>query len=344
MTALHQYSRLEAAGLWRSAPNAQAREVIVGLRKATIVLLDPKSEMPLTQWSLPAVVRLGEGDGLVIYASHADGQETLEIDDHTMIDALDRVRTALERRRKKPGRLRTALLAASVIGVIGGMALWLPFGLYGFTAKRVPDAVRRDIAAMAMRDIATISGSACAGAAGLIAASDLARRVSMVQGSLPEPGKHPQIAVLREGLAATAALPDGTILLPYRVIEQADGPDSLAGIILAARISAQTTDPLLPALRHAGIGAAFHLLSRGTLPNGALDGYGLALADMPANDIDPAQLHAAFVSAQITSAPYAALVADTSLSALPDAAPDGSMPDVLDDAAFLGLQYMCDGQ
>jgi hypothetical protein len=63
MTALHQYSRLEAAGLWRSAPDAQRREVIVGLRDATIILIDPKTEGPLTQWSLPAIERIGGANG-----------------------------------------------------------------------------------------------------------------------------------------------------------------------------------------------------------------------------------------------------------------------------------------
>lgn len=344
MTALHQYSRLEAAGLWRSAPGAQKREVIVGLRKATIVLLDPKSEMPLTQWSLPAIVRIGAQDDLVIFASHEDGDETLELDDATMIAALDKVRSALDRRRKKPGRLRAVLLTFGGLGTLGGVALWVPFGLYDFTAQRVPYAVRRDIAAAAMRDITSISGSACTGASGLIAAADLAQRVSMVQGEVQNGGKLPQIAVLREGLTSPATLPDGTILLPYSLIEQLDDPDSLAGIILAQRLAAQSADPLLPALRFAGIRAAFHLLSRGSLPDGALQGYGLAVAAMAGQQIDPAALHSAFVAAQIASLPYATFSGNTQLAALPEAAPNGSTPPVLDDAAFLGLQYMCDGR
>lgn len=344
MTALHQYSRLEAAGLWRSAPSAQKREVIVGLRKATIVLLDPKSEMPLTQWSLPAIVRIGAQDDLVIFASHEDGNETLELDDPAMIAALDKVRSALDRRRKKPGRLRSVLLTAGVVASLAAAALWVPLGLYDFTAQRVPDAVRRDIAAAAMRDIATISGSPCAGVAGLTAAADLARRVSMVEGAMPDTGTWPHITVLREGLTAPAALPDGTILLPYSLIEQVDGPDSLAGIVLAQRLAVQANDPLLPALRHAGIRAAFHLLSRGSLPSGALQGYGLALAAMEAPQIDPAALHGAFARAQIASQPYAEYSGNTQLAGLPEAAPNGSNPQVLDDAAFLGLQYMCDGR
>ncbi len=342
MTALHQYSRLEAPGLWRRDPSAQRREVIVGLRKATIVLLDPKSEMPLAQWSLPAIQRLGTFEGFVTYATHEDADETLEIDDVDMIAALDRVRGALDRRRKRPGRLRSVLMVSVISALIGAGAIWVPLGIYGFTARRLPDAARREIAASAMRDIATISGSPCSGTSGVAAAADLARRVALGADPTAIGNALPTIGVVREGLTAPATLPDGTILLPYSLVEAVDGPDTLAGIVLVQRLRANQADPLLPALRHAGIMASFRLLSSGALPEGALQGYGLAMAESTPAALETALLHGAFVTAQITSQPYAAYAGDTELAALPDAAPQGSTPIVLDDAAFLGLQYMCD--
>ncbi len=334
MTALHQYSRLEAAGLWRSAPDAQRREVIVGLRDATIVLLDPKTEGPLTQWSLPAIVRVGAVEGFVVYGAHEDGEETLELDDPVMIAALDKVRAALDRRRKRPGRLRMALGAAAAGALLGGIAIWLPLGLYDFAANRLPDAARRDIAAAAMADIATISGSPCAGAMGAAAAGDLARRV------LPQ--TRPAIAILREGLATPASLPDGTILLPFAQVERADGPDVLAGLVLAQSLVAAMDDPLIAALRYAGLFATMRLMSRGALPDDALQGYGLSLARATPPLPDTASLHAGFAALGISSAPYAAFAADAALAQMPDPAPQGSAPPVLEDAAFLALQYVCD--
>lgn len=338
MTALHQYSRLEASGLWRSAPDAQRREVVVGLRDATIVLLDPKTERPLTQWSLPAIVRIGDVDGFVIFGAHADGEETLELDDPVMIAALDKVRVALERRRKRPGRLRSALGAALAVAVLGGIAIWLPLGLFDFTASRLPDAARRDIAAQAMADIATISGTPCGGTMGIAAARDLARRVL--------PNAPPAVAIMRDGLTSPAALPDGTILLPFVWVERAEGPDVLAGMVLAQSMNATandpTYDPLVAALRYAGLAATIRLLSSGALPDGALGGYGLHLVGAERAAPDTAVLHAAFASAGITTAPYAAFAANAALAALPDPAPQGSNPPVLEDAAFLALQYMCD--
>ena len=40
MTAIRKYERLESPGLWRATPQDQRREVIVGLREATIVLAE----------------------------------------------------------------------------------------------------------------------------------------------------------------------------------------------------------------------------------------------------------------------------------------------------------------
>lgn len=340
MTALHQYSRLEAAGLWRSEPNAQRREVIVGLRTATIVLLDPKTDMPLAQWSLPAIVRLGEVQGFVTFASHEDGDETLEMDDTAMIAALDKVRMTLERRRKNPGRLRLLLTGALSASAVVGIAIWLPLGLYDFASQRLPDAARRDVAALSLRDIATISGSPCTGSMGLTAALDLGRRLA--------PDAPPTIQILREGLTQPATLADGTVLLPYALVERADGPETLAGIVLAERLRAAMGDPLQTALRHAGLLATMRLMSSGALPDRAMDGFGLALAaaetdaDEAAAPLDTVALQAAFAKAGIPSAPYAAFVGDTNLAQMQSAAPAGSQTLVLEDAAFLGLQYMCD--
>lgn len=350
MTALHQYSRLEAAGLWRSGPNAQGREVIIGLREATIVLLDPKSETPLAQWSLPAIVRAGGFESFVIYAPHDDLTETLEIDDPAMIAALDKVRGALERRRKRPGRLRLALLAGVCSALIAAVLVWMPVRLYAFVAHRLPDAARSDIAAMALVDIITISGSPCLGRMGVQAARDLARRLA--------PDDSFAIAVLPAGITQPTTLPDGTILLPYSLVEGLDGPDSLAGVILAQRLAAgrmgaqlgamsdplsgAASDPLLPALRHAGLLATLRLMSSGALPDGALAGYGLAIRSVPSAALDAAALHAALSSLGINSAPYAAYAGFSQLANLPNPAPNGSSPPVLDDAAFLGLQYICD--
>jgi hypothetical protein len=332
MTALHQYQRLEAAGLWRDSKDAQRREVIIGLRDATIVLTDPKTDMPLTQWSLPAIVRIGEMAGFVTFASAEDGLETLEIDDPAMIAAFDKLRHVIDRRRRRPGRLRGALMAGAVTAVIACAAIWLPLRLTSFTATRLPEAARAAIGALALADIQKTTGSACNAHMGLIAAQNLARRINAAD--------PPSILVMRTGLPRPIALPGGMILLPADVVSAADGPDLLAGIVLAEMARARGHDPLADILNYAGFVASLRLLSSGALPNDALAGYGIALAAHDPAPLDPVLLQEAFAQAKISAQPY--LDTANSFADMTDPLPNGSAPIVLEDADFLGLQYICD--
>jgi len=79
MTALRKYQRLESSGLWRETPEARLQEVLVALRSTTLILADPKTEIPLTQWSLPALRRLNPAQLPAVYAVADDKGETLEM-------------------------------------------------------------------------------------------------------------------------------------------------------------------------------------------------------------------------------------------------------------------------
>jgi hypothetical protein len=230
-----------------------------------------------------------------------------------------------------------ALLATACAGLVGIVAIWMPMRLYDFVAYRLPQAARADIAAQVLADMTTISGSPCTGRLGEQAARDLARRVA--------PQAPFSIQVLPDGITQPATLGDGTVLLPYALVESVDGPDVLAGVLLAQKARAAQYDPILPVLHHAGLFATLRLMSSGTLPEGALKGYGLVLAAAQAQPIGPslADLAAHFAAAQIKMAPYAAYANLPELAALPDPYTSGSNPPVLEDAAFLGMQYICDG-
>jgi len=73
MTALKKYERLESPGLWRDTPGGQRREVIVAFREATLVLSDPRTDSPLSHWSLPAVERLNTGALPALYGPGVSG-------------------------------------------------------------------------------------------------------------------------------------------------------------------------------------------------------------------------------------------------------------------------------
>lgn len=338
MTALKKYERLEATGLWRDSPGARAREVIVGLREATIVLTDPKTEMPLTQWSLPAIQRLNAGKMPALFAPGEDAGEELEVDDADMIAALDTVHRVLERRKPHPGRLRAAVLGATALAVVGLVVFWLPEQVKSYTANMLPDPTRAELGDMALADLARLTGSPCKSVPGRQAAVELAQRLF--------PDAPPRIEVLRDGLAEPAHLPGNILLLPASLVEGSDGPDVIAGHLVDEAQRAMAVDAIHPVLSHLGLGATLRLLTTGAVLPDALQGFGEGFlatprSDMPAADV----LLAAFKTAGVSSAPYGAArrKADPAMQPLidQDPFPLGAPTPVLADERWLEFQAIC---
>ncbi|MFN3844865.1 MAG: hypothetical protein ACK4RZ_03450 [Paracoccaceae bacterium] len=297
MTALKKYARLESPGLWRDTPTAQRREVVVAFREATLVLSDPRSESALSHWSLPAIERLNPGEIPALFAPGDDATETLELDDGDMIAALETVRSAVAGQRAKPGSLRGFLLGSGTVLVLGLGAFWLPDALIRHTASVLPAATRAAIGQAALADVQRLTGSACASPLGSFALTALGDKLF---------GPHrAQILILREGVAKSANLPGGTILIGRQMIEDQAGPEVLAGLALMERLRAETRDPILPVLEHAGLTATFRLLTTGTLPEGALAGYGEVVVQNKGITIPDEIVLARFKSAGVPSTPYA---------------------------------------
>ena len=88
------------------------------------------------------------------------------------------------------------------------------------------------------------------------------------------------------------------------MLAAAPGPDVPAGFALAETLRAETEDPMIPILRHAGFAATVRLLTTGSLPEGALAGLGegfLATARPPLPDVT---LLARFESVAVSSTAY----------------------------------------
>jgi hypothetical protein len=56
MTALKEFQRLEAEGVWRATPTDQRKDVIVSLGDASLTILDLRENV-LAHWSVAAVAR-----------------------------------------------------------------------------------------------------------------------------------------------------------------------------------------------------------------------------------------------------------------------------------------------
>ncbi|WP_281968566.1 hypothetical protein [Roseovarius nanhaiticus] len=342
MTALSEYQRLEASGLWRAAPEDQRREVVVSVGNATLVITDMRDRV-LTHWSIPAVNRANPGVLPAIYHPDGDSGETLELaeSEGQMIDAIEKLRTGIARQRPKPGRLRLGMLLASA-AIIGGLAIfWLPGAVRDHALRVVPPVKRAQIGAALEREMQTVTGPPCRAPGGVQSLAKLAQRLPSTRGT-------GGLRVVRGGVDGTATLPGGTILIHRSLVEDYEEPDVVAGYVVAERLRARAHDPLGRLLDHAGLAAAFRLLTTGDPGDAALRSYAeYLLADAPLQSISDAALLEGFKAWSVRAAPYAYArdVTGESTLALIEADPFATEapPPVLSDGDWLRLQGICGG-
>ena len=338
MTALRKYQRLECGGLWRETPQDQRREVLVRFGDATLVLSDPKSGSAVSHWSLPAIERINKGQEPAIFAPGADASESLELDDPDMIAALGTVRQAVQAATARPGRLRGVLLAGTAAAVVLAAVLWLPGALVRHTASVVPPAQRADIGQRALDDLIRVTGATCNNQLGLQALAALSERVF-------GPVDTPILYVLPEGVEQPLHLPGDVIILPRRLIEQANGPEAAAGAALVERLRMKAQDPIVPLLDYVGLRATFALLTTASLPDAALTGYGEVMLRSAPVALPDATVLAAFEAAQIPATPYALAIDPEGKSTAALAANDpykGLAPSpLIPDESWVALQGIC---
>lgn len=263
MTAIKKYQRLEASGLWRPTPDTQRRDVIVSIGEATLTITDMK-EQPLAHWSLAAVMRLNPGEYPAIFCPDGDPEETLEIaeDETAMLEAISKLRRAIERSRAHPGRVRFAGSLAIILMIVAVLGLWLPGALRSHTLKVVPDIQREAIGKALLGRIERLAGRTCGNA-----------ETAPVLRTLAERTGARRLVVLPAGVSEIRNLPGGIVLLNKALIEDHEDPAVVAGYILAAKARAELNDPMEELLRYAGPVTSLRLLTTGKLSQNTLDSY-----------------------------------------------------------------------
>lgn len=337
MTALNEYERLEATGLWRARPDDQRREVIVAMGDATLTITDLQDRV-LTHWSLAAVMRANKGERPAVYHPDGDPGETLELAENEteMIAAIERLRTVIDRRRPHPGRLRQWI----TLGVAGaaalGLALWLPDAMVAHAQRVVPDVKRAELSRALLTELTRVSGAACRAQAAQPALATLAMQLT---------GEDTGIVVLPGGIVNTAHLPDGTILMNRTLIEDYETPDVPAGFAVAEKARLAETEPLAEFLRQAGLWASLRFLTTGRMPEEALKRYTEWLLTAPSRPVAKAALLKAFAEAKLSIRPYAYALDITGESTLElieaDPMAGQSPAPVIRDADWVRLQGIC---
>lgn len=337
MTALDQFSRLESGGLWRPDPDAQRREVTVSFGEATLVISDSAGR-PLTHWSLPAVQRLNSGERPAVFTPASDAVETLEISDDFMIDAMEKVRKTVKRRRSRPGRLRNMGIFAVFAGIVGLGVFWLPNALIREAQSVVPSVKRAEIGATLLGHIQRVTGQTCRSTLGTQALDELhARALGTDAGG--------QVFVVPSGPDTAVYLPGGMIVMNRDLIEDTEDPAVVAGHIIAAAAQVRVQDPLAALLQEVGIGTTFTLLTTGEIAPDTLRDYAETLfANPPARANDTLML-ALFADAEVASTPFAYAIdvtGETTLGLIEaDPMKTAQSDPLLSDAEWISLQGIC---
>ena len=296
MTALDDFQRLEAPGIWRRDDDTQRRDVIVLFGEASLTISSGR-DVAISHWSLAAVRRLNPGQRPALYAPGSDHAETLEIDDETMIASIAKVQKSIERKGPHPRRLRVLSIAAAVIVLAGLLFFWLPMAMITYTASVVPQTKRADIGEALLGHIQRLTGAPCDTALRARALADLQARL--------RPDSPGRIVVLRDGALPTRHLPGTIILLNRTVVEDHENPDVTAGYVLAEVERLSVSDPLRDMLERLGLRAAFELLTTGNLHERRLQTYAELVLTAPQPTTDNAALLDRFRTAEVPSTPYA---------------------------------------
>jgi len=335
MTALKEYERLEATGLWRVSPEDQRREVIVSIGEATLTIGDINGKA-LTHWSLAAIERVNPGERPALFNPDGDPGETLELADGeaAMIDAIEKLRHAIERARPHPGRLRIFSVLATIAAVVAVLVFWLPGALMRHTVSVVPDIRRQTIGQALLGRIERVGGPTCSTPEADLVLARLADRTGIRK-----------LAVIRSGVADSLHLPGGIVLLNKALIEDHDDPSVVAGYILSERAQAMVQDPLAGLLSSAGPLASFRLLTTGELTSESLDHYAERVLVAPREALSDEVLLGIFAQAAIPSTPYAYardITGETVLGLIEaDPMAGRSLEPVLPDQDWVLLQNIC---
>lgn len=335
MTALKEFERLEAAGLWRAEPEAQRRDVIVSLGDATLTI-SAMNDRPLAHWSLAAVERANPGEFPALFHPDGDPGETLEIpgDETAMLEAIARLQTAIGRARGHPGRLRAVSRLGVLALVLALLVLWLPGAVTRHAVSVVPDIKRKAIGQALLGRIERVSGPACATQEAAPILRKLAQRTGVRQ-----------LVILRAGIPGGLYLPGGIVLLNRSFVEDFEDPAVAAGAILAERARATNRDPMVDLLEAGGFLSTFKLLTTGELNRATLDAYSEATLGSPRPPLPDEALLAEFARAALPSTPYAYaldITGETTLGLIEaDPMAGREQEPLLNDRDWVQLQNIC---
>lgn len=264
MTALAQYAKLEAMGRYFDGQSARAHDVIIGFGTRTLTIFDTR-DVALAHWplgSLRAQSPRGADEMVVVPGDHAE--ERLTLVDPVMKEALAKVCPDLYRRAKNGKGIRVAgLWGFGAIASVVVIVFYLIPALAVNLAPLIPPDREQALGDAVAKQITYILGTSeqdnrglCQGEEGLAAIAAMRDRLTG-ELDLPYPLR---IDVLDHKLVNAVAMPGGRIIIFRGLIDKADTPEEVAGVLAHEIGHVVHRDPTVGVLRTAGTAGIFSML------------------------------------------------------------------------------------
>ncbi len=171
-------------------------------------------------------------------------------------------------RHARPWLLTTAVVAAAIGAIV--FTGWSPAQS---VARLLPESWRERLGEAAIRSMAE-DRKRCTNAVGIAALERLSSRLSLAAG----PGRKFRIAVVDWSLLNAFAVPGNQIIVTRELVEKAESPDEVAGVIAHEMGHGLELHPETGIIRAIGMSAAVELMLGGS--GGTLANLGLVLAQL----------------------------------------------------------------
>ena len=337
MTALDKYQRIEALGLWRNDSASQRKDVFISIGETTLLISDMQ-ERPLAHWSLAAIERANPGKFPAIY--HPDGgqEESLELNssEGDMIDAIEKLRSVIARRRPHPGRLRTGIFLGIFSIVFLTLIFWMPLAVRNYTAEILPEVTHIEIGNKLFEHLKRVTGPTCEADFSKTSLKNLSERLFTEKTS---------IFIVPDGIKTTINLPGNILLANRNLVEDFEDPDVLAGFLIVEKLRSQTYNPIEELLQNISLISTFRLLTTGLINDETLMDYADYLVTKPQEFIQSQEIIKAFHDSKLSLLPFAKAIDITGEGSLElieaDEIRKSPVETSLPDASWVSLQNIC---
>tara|TARA_B100001057_G_scaffold226679_2_gene227017 strand:+ start:10777 stop:11796 length:1020 start_codon:yes stop_codon:yes gene_type:complete len=337
MTALDKYQRIEALGLWRNDNASQRKDVLISIGETTLLISDMQ-EQPLAHWSLAAIERANPGNFPAIYHPDGDQEESLELNftEKEMIDAIEKLRTVIARRRPHPGRLRTGIFLGIFSIVFLTLVLWMPQAVRNYTAEILPEVKHVEIGNKLFEHLKRVTGPACQADFSKTSLKLLSERLF---------AEKTPIFIVPDGIKTTINLPGNILLANRNLVEDFEDPDVLAGFLVIEKLRSQTYDPMEDLIQNISLLSTFRLLTTGLINDETLMGYADYLVTKPQETIQTNKIIKAFHDTKLSLLPFAKAIDITGEGSFElieaDEIKKSPVKTSLPDAYWVSLQNIC---